>query len=69
VVFSSSPFAIVKPGVDVRKVTGPTNPDADTKVVENVPLELAVVDPTVGEPWTIALGVTARENVHVPASP
>jgi hypothetical protein len=58
----------VKPGVDVRKVTGPTNPDADTRVVEYLALPATEVVSEVGVPWTIVSAVTASEKLQRPAS-
>ena len=61
VVSSSSPLAIVKPGVDVAKVTVPTEPDAALSMLVKVPLLSLLVKPDPGGPCVIVSGVTVSE--------
>jgi hypothetical protein len=49
VVSRTSPSAIVKPGVEVAKVTGPTKPDAAPRELAKVALLSVFVNPEVGE--------------------
>jgi hypothetical protein len=51
----------VKPGVEVRNVTGPSNPEVAVSVSLNEVLLLVVVDPVVGDPCTIVSGVTVSK--------